>query len=62
MSNNLNNQFEAESRVHEAASILASAIRLGAEGGDARLAMDEAIKEGAKQLMQDTIEAWGMRR
>lgn len=56
------NTIEAERRINEAAMLLASAIRLGGRGDYARSAMSAAVREGAEQLAQDTIEEFEERK
>jgi len=53
---NIASQEEAERRVYEAASKLASAIRLGADPAHARTTILGAVRLGAEQLAQDTVE------
>lgn len=50
--------LEAQRRVERAAAILASAIRLGADPETAAVAMRAAVREGAEQLAEDTVEAY----
>ena len=57
-----NNEIEAERRIHKAASLLASAIRLGADPRYARITIFAAVALGAEQLAQDTIEEFGRTR
>lgn len=52
---------EARRRVDDAAAKLASAIRLGVDPLYARRAIDSAVRQGAEQLAEDTIEAWEAR-
>ena len=50
------NQQEAKRRIDQAASILASAIRLGGDPLYAKRAMSSAVALGAEQYAEDTIE------
>jgi hypothetical protein len=49
---------EAQRRVDEAASILRSAIRLGADPERASRAMASAVREGAEELAEDTVNTY----